>query len=79
MRSIAKVNFKWYQIDGSGSLTEASGERVSGYMEEMVSIDNSDGFDSEIEAVNALSKFCEHQYESDSYILIKSYKIRGDY
>lgn len=73
--SKAVVNFKWYRIDNEGRLKEPNCENnsVYGYPEYL---ENDHGFDSEVEAVSALTKFIgEDTYESGSYILIKSYII----
>jgi hypothetical protein len=73
--SKAIVNFKWYRIDNEGRLKEPYCENNSkhGYPEYL---ENDHGFDSEVEAVSALTKFIgDETYESSSYILIKSYII----
>lgn len=76
--SKAEANFKWYRLDDEGRLKSPCCERVQYYGDDSETkyLENYDGFDTEIEAVNALAEFFgDETYESSSYILIKSYII----
>lgn len=78
MRMKAVENFKWYVLNDVGGLVPPDCEKKD-YDGFVRTLENNNGFDTERDAVNALMEFCDSEYRSDEYILIKSYQIRGDY
>lgn len=70
------LNFMWFTISRNGNLEKANFERRD-YDGELIYMHNEFGFASEIEAVNALCVFYDGVYESDDYVLVKTYVIRG--
>lgn len=73
-----KVNFKWYHINHEGQLDDPVTEKRTYCGVEILRNDR--GFDTEIEAVNALVEYVGGEdYEALEYVLIKSYHVCNRY